>query len=39
MKKANTTLTNKKRKKKSCGEGDNQKHQCAILRMPPLINI
>ena len=25
--------------KKSCGEGDNQKHQCAILGMPPLINI
>ena len=39
MKKANTTLTNKKRKKKQGGEGDNQKHQCAILGMPPLINI
>ena len=41
----NTTLTykqtNKKKTKtkKSCGEGDNQKHQCAILGMSPLINI
>ena len=24
-----------KQNKKSCGEGDNQKHQCAILGMPP----
>ena len=34
------TKQNKKTKtKKSCGEGDNQKHQCSILGMPPLINI
>ena len=39
-KKQNKTKQNKKTKtKKSCGEGDNQKHQCSILGMPPLINI
>ena len=36
-KKTNKTKQNKT--KKSCGEGDHQKHQCAILGMPPLINI
>jgi len=38
MKKANTTIR-KKKEKKNCGEGDNQKRQCAILGMPLLIEI
>ena len=37
MKLVNTTI--RKKKDKSCGEGDNQKPQCAILGMPPLIKM